>query len=152
MASGSGQASPRASTVSTDAIVTAPRYSLAVVLSSGEPERLYTGLSLLVSAAVDGERCAGLATFRGLGLLCAPDLRQWAMQPEHAPELAPNRRGTFARSLDELRETAFGLETLDLYACSASVDCMTVDIARFAGVMSTPRFLQATAGARLVAL
>jgi peroxiredoxin family protein len=132
--------------------VTADRYSLAVVLSSGEPERLYTGLSLLVSAAVDRERCAALATFRGLGLLCAPDLRQLAMQPEQSPELAPNRRDTFARSLDELRDTAFSLETLDLYACSASVDLMTVDTARFAGVLSMPRFLQATAGARLVAL
>ncbi|MEX2196170.1 MAG: hypothetical protein WD844_12870 [Thermoleophilaceae bacterium] len=130
----------------------APGYSLAVVLASGEPERLYTGLSLLVSAAVEGERCAGLATFRGLALLCDPALRQRAMAPEETPGLALNGRETFARSLDELRDTAYDLETLELYACAASVDTMAVDTGRLDGVMSTPRFMKATAGARLVAV
>src|SRR5438874_13358253 len=74
IASGSGQARPRASTVVTLSIVNAPAYRLAAVLASGEPERLYSGLSLLVSAAADGERCAGLAAFRGLDLLLEEDL------------------------------------------------------------------------------
>lgn len=152
MASGRGHARPRASTVSTDAIVNGPAYSLAVMLASGEPERLYAGLSLLVSTAVEGERCAGLASFRGLELLCHPALRQLAMTPEQTPGLALNGRETFARSLDELRETAYELDSLELYACSASVDTMAVDTARLDGVMSTPRFIKATAGARLVAV
>lgn len=129
-----------------------PAYSLAVVLAGGEPQRLYAGLSLLVSAAVEGDRCAGLATFGGLGLLCDPALGQRVMTPEAAPDVAPNRLDTFARSLDDLRETAFELDTLELYACAASVDTMTVDTARLDGVMSTPRFMKLTAGARLVAL
>ena len=32
---------------------------LAAILESGDPERLYTGLSLLVSAASEGGRRAG---------------------------------------------------------------------------------------------
>jgi hypothetical protein len=31
---------------------------IAVILASGEPERLYTGLSLLVSAAAEDELCS----------------------------------------------------------------------------------------------
>ena len=121
--------------------MTAPAYSLAAVLSSGEPERLYTGLSLLVSTAVGGERCAGLATFRGLELLVDADLegRALAALPDE----------TFARSLVELRDTARELESLELYACSASVQALGVEAGDLA-VMSTPRFLAATAGARLV--
>lgn len=122
------------------------------MLASGEPERLYAGLSLRVSTAVEGERCAGLASFRGLELLCDPDLRRRAMAPEQTPGLALNGRETFARSLDELRDTAFELEPLELYACAASVDTMAVDTSRLDGVMSTPRFVKATAGARLVAV
>src|SRR5213594_3429423 len=49
-------------------IVNAP-WSLAAVLAASEPERLYSGLSLLVSAAADGRPCGGLATFRALELL-----------------------------------------------------------------------------------
>lgn len=127
-------------------------YSLAVLLASGEPERLYTGLSLLVSTAVEEERCAGLASFRGLALLCDPDLERRALIAEETPALAATGRETFARSLGELRETAFDLDALELYACSASADTMTADTGRLDGVMSTPRFMRATAGARLVAL
>lgn len=121
--------------------MTAPSYSLAAILSSGEPERLYTGLSLLVTTAAGGERCAGLATFRGLELLVDPDLRERA--------LAALPDETFARSLGELRDTAHELDALELYACSASVDALGVEPGELE-VMSTPRFLAATAGARLV--
>lgn len=119
----------------------APDYSLAAVLSSGEPERLYTGLSLLVSAAAGGERCAGLATFRGLELLLSADIERRALAA------LPNE--TFARSLAELRTTARELGTLDLYACSASVEALGLD-PDWLTVMSTPRFLAGSAGARLV--
>ena len=42
---------------------------LAVILESADPERLYTGLSLLVSA----EEARGLATFGALGALLGLD-------------------------------------------------------------------------------
>ena len=40
---------------------------IAAILESGEPERLYTGLSLLVSAAADGRPARGLVSFGALG-------------------------------------------------------------------------------------
>jgi peroxiredoxin family protein len=134
--------------------VTAPPYRLAAVLSSGEPERLYSGLSLLVSAAADGDRCAALASFRGLALLLDPDLLQRAGEPGATPSLSWAGRDTFARSLVELRETALELEPLSLYACSASIEAMGLapaDVeARLDGVMSTPRFLREAEGAQLL--
>ena len=45
-----------------------PPYALALVLATGDPPRMYSGLSLLVSTAAEGSRCAVLATFRGLEL------------------------------------------------------------------------------------
>jgi peroxiredoxin family protein len=153
MVSGSGQRSPRASTIVIIPIVPAP-YRLVAVLASGEVERLYAGLSLLVSAAADGAACAGLATFRGLALLLAPDLLSRAGQPEATPDLSWQGRESFARSLLELRETALGLERLELYACAASVEAMglsAVDVERRLGrVMPMPRFVRAAEGAQLV--
>lgn len=129
-------------------------YRIAAVLSSGEVERLYSGLSLLVSSAADGAPCAGLATFRGLGLLLDPDLGRRGEEPESTPGLSWAGRETFGRSLGELRDTALALDGLDLYACSASVETMGIaeeDIhERLAGVMSMPRFLRAADGAQLV--
>jgi peroxiredoxin family protein len=152
--SGSGQARPRASRVVTIGIVTAPPYSLAAVLSTGELERLYSGLSALVSTAADGAPCAGLAAFRSLELLLADDLLQRAGSPEATPSLSWAGRETFARSLLELRETALGLESLTLYACSASVETMGLTPGaveeRLDGVISTPRFLREVEGARLL--
>ena len=155
MVSGSGQANPRASTVVTLSIVTTPPpYTLAALLAAGEVERLYSGLSVLVSTAAEGERCAALAGFRALDLLMDPDLARRAQEPEASPVLAWGRRETFGRSLGELRDTALSLDALDVYACSASVETMMVSAAdveeRLAGVMSTPRFLRETASARLI--
>jgi peroxiredoxin family protein len=154
MASGRGHARPRASTVVTLSIVNAPSYRIAAVLASGEPERLYSGLSLLVSTAADGERCAALASFRGLDLLLEDDLLARAESAEATPSLSWQGRDTFARSFVELRDTALSLEALSLYACAASVETMSLTSAdvddRLDGVMSTPRFLRETAGAQLV--
>jgi peroxiredoxin family protein len=134
--------------------VNAPPYALAAVLSSGETERFYSGLSVLVSSAADGSRCAALASFRALGLLLDDDLLQRAEEPEVTPSLSWAGRETFARSLLELRDTAFGLDGLDLYACAASVETMSITPAsveeRLAGVMSTPRFLREVQGAALI--
>jgi peroxiredoxin family protein len=129
-------------------------YRLAAVLSSGEAERLYSGLSLLVSRAAEGEACAGLATFQGLDLLLADDLLSRAGQPEATPELSWIGRERFARSLLELRETALDLPELELYACAASVEAMGLCAAdveeRLRGVMSMPRFLRAADGSPLI--
>jgi peroxiredoxin family protein len=129
-------------------------YAIAAVLSSGEPERFYSGLSLLVSSATDGARCAGLASFRALELLLDEDLLQHAAEPEATPSLSWAGRDTFARSLHELRATALGLEGLDLFACAASVETMSMTAAdveeRLDGVMSTPRFLREAEGAQLL--
>ena len=131
-----------------------PTYALAAVISTGEVERLYSGLSVLVSASADGARCAGLAAFRALALLLDEDLVRRAQEPEVTPSLSWAGRETFARSLAELRETALGLDRLSLYACAASVETMSLTSAeveeRLGGVISTPRFLREVEGARLL--
>lgn len=125
--------------------------ALAAVLSTGEPERLYSGLSVLVSTASEGETCAALASFGALELLLDPDLLRRVQEPEATPSLSWAGRETFAASLLELRDTAFGLESLSLFACSASVESMSLTPLaveeRLVGVMSTPRFLRETRGA-----
>ncbi len=129
-------------------------YALAAVLATGDVERLYSGLSVVVSAAADGERSAALAEFRALELLLDPDLARHAQEPEASPSLSWAGRETFGRSLGELRDTALELDSLDVYACSASVETMALTPGvvedRLAGVMSTPSFLRETAGARLI--
>ncbi len=101
-------------------------YELAAVLATGDPHALYSGLSLLVSTAVDGGPCAALASFGALDLLVS----------ESAGD------DDFARSFDALKQTAFELETLSMWACAASPPQTKLP------VMSTPRFLRETAGAR----
>jgi peroxiredoxin family protein len=112
---------------------------IAVILASGEPERLYTGLSLLVSAAADGRRALGLATFGALeALLSDPEPRD----------------DVFGRTLAELRTTAAELDEVTIWACAAAVEAAGVDRAeveeRLDGVLSTPRFLREAREAQLV--
>jgi peroxiredoxin family protein len=113
---------------------------IAVILASGEPERLYTGFSLLVSAAAEGRRALGLATFGALEALLAE-------------ELTP-REDAFGRTLAELRATAAELEEVTIWACAAAVETAGVDRtvveARLDGVLSTPRFLREAREAQLV--
>jgi peroxiredoxin family protein len=112
---------------------------LAAILESGEPTRLYTALSLLVSTAAAGEPARGLVSFGALEPMLA--------------EPAPGD-DVFTRTLAELRATAAELEDCRLWACAAAVETAGVareDVERrLDGVMSTPRFLRETAGARLV--
>ena len=112
---------------------------IAAILESGEPERLYTGLSLLVSAAADGRPARGLVSFGALGPLLAD---------------VPPAEDKLSRSLQELRDTARELEDCRLYACAAAVELTGADAARVAarldGVLSTPRFLREVEGAQLV--
>ena len=113
---------------------------IAAILESGQPERLYTGLSLLVSAAAEGRPARGLVSFGALGPLL-----------DDAP---PASDDAFSRSLHELRETARELEDCRLWACAAAVEltgtCAEAIEARLDGVMSTPRFLREVEGADLV--
>ena len=108
---------------------------------------MYSGLSLLVSTATEGSRCAALATFAGLELLEAADLGRRATDFGDGL-LSPVGRETFARSLVELRDTALTLETIDFFACAATSETMLVETSL--PVLSTPRFLRETQGARLI--
>jgi peroxiredoxin family protein len=148
--SGKGQSRPRASTVVTIGIVT-----VAAILTTGEPERLYAGLSVLVSTAADGEPCAALASFGALGLLLDPDLLRKAQEPDATPSLSWAGREKFATSLVELVDTALELDQLTLHACAASVETMAIEPADIEargmdGVKSTPRFLRDNTGAKLI--
>ncbi len=108
---------------------------LAAILESGEPGRLHTGLSLLVCTAVEDEPARGLVSFGALGPLVSGEL---GGDP----------------TLEALWATARELPGLRLWACTAAVDAAGTDRAAvdavLDGVMSTPRFLAETAGARLV--
>lgn len=119
---------------------------LAVILASADLERLYTGLSLLVSAAADGRGAAGLATFGALGPLLDPQLAATALRPEAAPSLSEPGRRVFARSLAELRDMARD----SIQVCAAAAETTGLDPATLAGVTSTPRFLADHAGDELV--
>jgi peroxiredoxin family protein len=127
---------------------------IAVILASGRLDRLYTALSLLVCAAAEGEPARGLATFEALGALLDPELEARALRPAETPALSDAGRATFARSLAELRDTAAALPDCRIWACAAAVETTgtgRADVeARLDGVLSTPRFLRATAAARLV--
>src|SRR4051794_23022601 len=105
---------------------------LAAILESGEPTRLYTAFSLLVSTAAEGEPARALVSFRALPALLE----------------------TGDEAFEALRETAEELPDVQLNVCAAALDASGADRAaatrRIGPVMSTPRFLRETAGARLV--
>jgi peroxiredoxin family protein len=127
---------------------------IAVILASGRLDRLYTGLSLLVSTAAEGEPARGLVTFEALAPLLDPRLAARALRPEATPAFSAPGRETFARSLAELRDTAAELPECRIWACAAAVETTGVaraDVeAQLDGVLSTPRFLREIGEARLV--
>ena len=127
---------------------------IAVFLESGELERLYTGLALLVSAAADGRSARALVGFGALAPLLDERLFARALRPEAAPDVSEAGREAFARTLAELRDTALALEDCRVWACAAAVEATGTDRAlveaRLHGVLSTPRFLREVAGAELV--
>jgi peroxiredoxin family protein len=127
---------------------------IAAILESGELERLYTGLSLLVSAAADGRPARALVGFGALAPMLDERLFERALRPAAAPDVGDRGRDAFARTLVQLRETAAELEDCRLWACAAAVEATGTPRAaveaRLDGVMSTPRFLREVAGAQLV--
>ena len=126
---------------------------LAAFLSTGQPQRFYAGLSLLVSLATDAELCIGLLSFDALEL-CLAEAGEARLSQDLEGLLSPQGRSTFARSFAALRDTALGLDRLLLYACSASMETMAVDRAevedRLDGVMSTPAFLKKAGRAQII--
>jgi peroxiredoxin family protein len=127
---------------------------LAAILESGDLQRLYTGLSLLVSAASEGRPARGLATFGALDALLDPELYERALRPGAAPDVIDAERAAFARTLSELRDAAAALPECRIWACAAAVQATGAEWAtvseRLAGVISTPQFLRDVAGAQLV--
>ena len=124
---------------------------IAVILASGRLDRLYTALSLLVSAAAEGEPARGLVTFEALEPLLDEQLLARALRPDETPALAEPGRETFAHSLVELRETAAELPDCRIWACAAAVETTGLEVeGRLDGILSTPRFLREVAGAQLV--
>jgi peroxiredoxin family protein len=127
---------------------------IAAFLESGELQRLYTGLSLLVSAAADGRPARALVGFGALAPMLDDRLLARALRPEAAPDVVDAGREAFARTLAELRDTAIELEDCRVWACAAAVEATGTDRAlveaRLDGVLSTPRFLREAAGADLV--
>ena len=125
---------------------------LAAILESGDPERLYTGLSLLVSAASEGRPARGLAMFGALGPLLAPDLEARARR--EAVHVSEAERAPFARTLAQLRDAAAELPDCSIWACAAAVQAVGAEradvAARLAGITSTPQFLREAQGAQLV--
>jgi peroxiredoxin family protein len=127
---------------------------IAAILESGQPERLYTGLSLLVAAAAEGTPARGLASFGALAPLLDPELAARTLAAGALSGAPEEERTAFARTLAELRDAALALDDCRLWACSAAVSASGVGReaveARLHGVMSTPRFLREVAGAQLV--
>ena len=127
---------------------------IAAILESGDLQRLYTGLSLLVSTAADGRPARALVGFGALAPLLDDRLLARALRPEAAPDVADAGREAFARTLAQMRDTATELEDCRIWACAAAVETTGVAVgdveARLDGVMSTPRFLKEIGDAQLV--
>ena len=89
------------------------------------PERLYTGLSLLVSAASAGEEARGAARRSArCGALLDPDLEARARAATHVIDA---EREPFARTLVELRAAAAELPDCRIWACAAAVQAHGAD-------------------------
>jgi peroxiredoxin family protein len=127
---------------------------IAAFLESGDLQRLYSGLSLLVSAAAEGRPARALVGFGALAPMLDERLFARALRPSAAPDVSESGRDAFARTLAELRDTALELENLRIWACAAAVEATGTQRAeveqKLDGVMSTPRFLSEVAGADLV--
>ena len=127
---------------------------IAAFLESGDLQRLYSGLSLLVSAAAEGRPARALVGFGALAPMLDERLFGRALRPEAAPDVSDSGREAFARTLAELRDTALELDECRIWACAAAVEATGAPRAeieaRLDGVMSTPRFLSEVDGADLV--
>jgi peroxiredoxin family protein len=121
---------------------------IAAILESGDPRRLATALSLLVSAAADGRPARALVMHGAL----APLLDDARLEAD--ARAAEGVGGPFAATLLALRETAEELDGLRMWACAGALEATGLDRAaaeaRLDGVLSMPRFLREVEGAELV--
>ena len=119
----------------------------AAILESGDYERLYTGLSLIVSATSDNRRVMALATFGALTPLLDPELE---LRAQIDVAVIEAEREAFARTLAQLRDAAAPA----IWACPAAMQATGADLAmvqdRLAGVMSIPQFMREVADSPLV--
>jgi peroxiredoxin family protein len=113
----------------------------AAILETDDAQRLYTALSLLVSAAAEGERTRALLGFGALPALLDGPL-------EAGAHVVESEREPFRRTLAELWETALAI--CDVWACAAAAQATGVDCGRLAGVISMPQFVREVADARLI--
>jgi len=114
----------------------------AAILETDDPERVYTALSFVVSAASEGEPARVLLGFGGLAALDG--------ERRAGAHVAHEEREAFAHTLDALWETA--LEICDVWACSAAAQAVGADTSRLAGVISMPQFVREVSGARLIVI
>ena len=112
----------------------------AAILETSDPQRLYTGLSLVVSAASDGEPVRVLLGFGALVTLStgAFDAGADVIEAEREP---------FTRTLGELWATT--RELCEVQACAAPAQAPGVESL---SVISMPQFVREVADARLVLL
>jgi len=111
---------------------------IAAILETSDPQRLYTGLSLLVSAASDGEPVRILLGFGSLRALAGGF-------PEPGADVLEAEREPFTRTLTELWATA--RELCEVRACAAAAQATGVDALP---VLSMPQFVREVGEARLV--
>ena len=107
---------------------------LAVILETADPERLYTGLSLAVSAAAEGEPVRVLLGFAPLGSGFEP-----------GPHVIEAEREAFTHTLKALWTTAH--ELCEVQACAAAAQGTG---STGTPVISMPQFLREIGDARLV--
>jgi hypothetical protein len=112
----------------------------AAILETSDPQRLYTGLSLVVSAASDGEPVRVLLGFGALAALSGGALDAGA-------DVLAAEREPFRRTLGEL--WAATLELCEVQACAAAAQATGIDRL---SVISMPQFVREVADARLVVL
>src|ERR1700759_5597135 len=85
---------------------------LAAILESDDPERLYAGLSRLVTAATMGRPVRG---FVGFGALAG--LRE----PRPGEPVIESGREPFVATLTQLRDAALALPDCRLFVCAAAL-------------------------------
>ena len=118
---------------------------LAAILETDDPQRLYTGLSLLVSAASDGEPVRVLLGFGALRALLDPDSFRARVRRSSS-------RPSASRSSGRWRRCATPPPSCFVQGLGVRAALEATSVARprerLEGVISTSRFLREAAGAR----
>ena len=122
---------------------------LAAILESDDPERLYTGLSLLVSAASDGRGGARRCSTSARCVRCWTPSSSRARDARHVIDAERERVRPHA---GRAARHGAGAPDCRIWACAAAAQATGADwrrAGRLEGVISTPQFLREVAGAQL---